>query len=242
MPLACLLINLIKIKSDSFRLCKVLQRPVPRKSSGIGEWQLVLNILGCVGVLVYVLLIFVSTGVVEFFSSTCVADLERRFGGPEHFRAQFHFGPDFHCFSVSDRVVMILVCEHLIFGLLWLCRQKVRQVPQWLEIDLSRKDFNFKRKLYRSVQRSRRGSASSSSFPHVARKTTPRSPAVVGYSTSSSELHLNLEPTQDPIVEDLPTPNHSSSRRHSVTRKSPKFHAVMSPHSLAQAFDINDED
>ena len=39
MPLACYLINLLKLRADGYRLCKTLKRPFPRRAIGIGDWR-----------------------------------------------------------------------------------------------------------------------------------------------------------------------------------------------------------
>ena len=174
MPIACILINALKMRSDGFRLCQTLKRPFPRKASGIGEWQGVLLVLGCTGVIVCFALIFVSTGALEFFSPACVHHMQSVFGKD---LKKFRLGSDFSCFSLTDRVVMLLICEHIAFAGIWIFRQQVHGVPRWMEVAMLKKEFDFKSKLYtKSHRRASRSSLRRSSLTQIEEKsaTPPR--------------------------------------------------------------------
>ncbi|KDO22470.1 hypothetical protein SPRG_12753 [Saprolegnia parasitica CBS 223.65] len=140
MPLACLGINALKWRADGVRLVRTLQRPFPRKANGIGEWYVVLVVLACVGVVVYTALVFVSTGAAEFFVPECAETMV--LGGA------FRFGPSFACFSLTARIVMVLVTEHLLFVLIWIFWKTVGSVPRWLALEWQRQEYSFKRSLY----------------------------------------------------------------------------------------------
>lgn len=148
MPAACLLVNALKMRGDGFRLCRTTKRPFPRKAGGIGEWKHVLHVLACVGVIVNVGLVFVSTGAIEFFSPTCSQRLTRALGND---LAHFRFGPDFACYSMTTRVVMILVCEHLLLACIWVFWKLMRSVPPKVELELLKQEYAFKCKLYKQT-------------------------------------------------------------------------------------------
>ncbi|TYZ64199.1 hypothetical protein PybrP1_005501 [[Pythium] brassicae (nom. inval.)] len=153
MPAACMLINALKMRGDGFRLCRTTKRPFPRKAGGIGEWKHVLHVLACVGVIVNIGLIFVSTGAMEFFSPTCSRRITRAIGNDfSHFR----FGPDFTCYSMTTRVVMVLVCEHLVLACIWVFWKLVRSVPPKVELEMIKQEYAFKCKLYKQTAKAAR--------------------------------------------------------------------------------------
>lgn len=161
MPAACMLINALKMRGDAYRLCRTTKRPFPRKAGGIGEWKHVLHVLACIGVIVNIGLIFVSTGAMEFFSSECSHRITKAIGNDfSHFR----MGPDFSCFSLTTRVVMILVCEHVLLACIWIFWRLVPSVPPKVELDMIKQEFAFKCRLYKQTLRTaERGSAYSGS-------------------------------------------------------------------------------
>lgn len=154
MPVACMVINALKMRGDGFRLCRTTKRPFPRKAGGIGEWKHVLHVLACLGVIVNIGLIFVSTGAMEFFSPECSRRITRAIGNDfSHYR----FGPDFTCFAMTTRVVMILVCEHIILAAIWVYWRLVRSVPPRVELEMIKEEYAFKCKLYKQTAQSERG-------------------------------------------------------------------------------------
>ncbi|OQR81878.1 hypothetical protein THRCLA_11323 [Thraustotheca clavata] len=140
MPLACLVINALKWRADGVRLCRTVQRPFPRKANSIGEWYNVLVILACFGVVVFTALVFVSTGAIEFFFPECLENMD--------VSPNFRFGPSFQCFSLTPRIVMVLVSEHLLFVTIWLFWTAVGSVPKWLALEWQIQEYNFKLGLY----------------------------------------------------------------------------------------------
>ncbi|ETV63934.1 hypothetical protein H257_19130 [Aphanomyces astaci] len=153
MPLCCFCINALKYRGDGYRLCTKMQRPLPQKAGGIGEWYTMFVILACVGVLVYTGLVFVSTGAVEFFVPRCVARIDLD---------TFRFGPSFECFDMSTRLVMILVSENVLFVGAWLFWSSWRSVPKSLDDQLVAAESAFKRALYEADSGSTSSSTSSS--------------------------------------------------------------------------------
>ncbi|KAG7391706.1 hypothetical protein PHYPSEUDO_003781 [Phytophthora pseudosyringae] len=145
MPAACMIVNALKTRGDGFRLCRTNRRPFPRKASGIGEWHNMLHFIALTGVIVNIGLIFISTGAMEFYSPSCSKQITYAMGGDfSHFR----FGPDFACFSLTTRMVMILVSEHLSLLLIWSFWKIIRSVPAKVQLDMLRHEYAFKSKLY----------------------------------------------------------------------------------------------
>ncbi|RHZ02961.1 hypothetical protein DYB37_008031 [Aphanomyces astaci] len=161
MPLCCFCINALKYRGDGYRLCTKMQRPLPQKAGGIGEWYTMFVILACVGVLVYTGLVFVSTGAVEFFVPRCVARIDLD---------TFRFGPSFECFDMSTRLVMILVSENVLFVGAWLFWSSWRSVPKSLDDQLVAAESAFKRALYEADSGSTSSSTSSSTSKKKKKK------------------------------------------------------------------------
>ncbi|KAI9922236.1 hypothetical protein PsorP6_000959 [Peronosclerospora sorghi] len=145
MPAACMLVNALKTRGDGFRLCRTNQRPIPRKASGIGEWNNMLHVIAFIGVLVNIGLIFISTGAVEFFSSSCSKQIAYVMGGDF---SDFRMGPDFACFTLTTRFLMIVISEHLSLLLIWVFWKVIRSVPAKIELDMLRQEYAFKSELY----------------------------------------------------------------------------------------------
>lgn len=123
---------------------------VPRKASGIGEWLNMLHVLALTGVIVNIGLIFISTGAMEFYSPSCSKQISYAMGGDfSHYR----FGPDFACFSLTTRMVMILVSEHLSLLLIWSFWKIIRSVPAKVQLDMLRQEYAFKSKLYQRASK-----------------------------------------------------------------------------------------
>ncbi|KAJ0393929.1 hypothetical protein P43SY_002876 [Pythium insidiosum] len=95
MPFACFIINTLKRRTDGYRLCKTLKRPIPRKANGIGGWRGIFTVYAYVGVIVNVLLICISTGALEFFDELCVRDIENQLRKQGKTLDDFIFGPNF---------------------------------------------------------------------------------------------------------------------------------------------------
>uniref|UniRef100_A0AAV1TMJ9 Anoctamin transmembrane domain-containing protein n=1 Tax=Peronospora matthiolae TaxID=2874970 RepID=A0AAV1TMJ9_9STRA len=150
MPAACMLVNALKTRGDGFRLCRTNRRPFPRKAGGIGEWNSILLVIALTGVLVNIGLIFISTGAMEFYSPSCSKQITNAIGGNFSY---FRFGPDFACFSITTRMIMILVCEHLSLLLIWSFWTIVRSVPAKVRLDLLREEYSFKSQLYQCAQK-----------------------------------------------------------------------------------------
>lgn len=72
-PLLIFIFNFIEQQSDRFKLRYTYQRPIPKKSKGIGLWNHVLNFMTIICVVTNIVLFaFSSDQIVEFFPSLFV--------------------------------------------------------------------------------------------------------------------------------------------------------------------------
>ncbi|KAG7378625.1 hypothetical protein PHYPSEUDO_009810 [Phytophthora pseudosyringae] len=144
MPFACFLINSVKGRTDGYRLCKTLKRPIPRRANGIGAWKGILTTYAYIAVIVNVLLICISTGVLEFFDETCVSDIQHQLEKQGKTLDDFIFGPDFGCLHIAWRLLFILLLEHLFVAIAYVSMQRVPQVPSWIKDVMGARENKFK--------------------------------------------------------------------------------------------------
>ncbi|KAF4046360.1 Calcium-activated chloride channel [Phytophthora infestans] len=144
MPFACFLINSVKGRTDGYRLCKTLKRPIPRRANGIGAWKGILTTYAYIAVIVNVLLICISTGVLEFFDETCVADIEHQLEKQGKTLDDFVFGPNFGCLHIAWRLLFILLLEHLFVTVAYVGMQRIPHVPSWIKNVMSSRENKFK--------------------------------------------------------------------------------------------------
>lgn len=144
MPFACYLINILKFRTDGYRLCKTLKRPIPRRANGIGAWKGILTAYGYIAVIVNVLLICISTGALEFFDETCVRDIANQLEKQGKTMDDFVLGPDFGCLHVTWRLLIILILEHLLIGFAYVIMTRVPKVPNWIHMVRNARENQFK--------------------------------------------------------------------------------------------------
>lgn len=144
MPFACYLINILKFRTDGYRLCKTLKRPIPRRANGIGAWKGILTVYAYIAVIVNVLLICISTGALEFFDDTCVRDIRNQLEKQGKTMNDFVLGPDFGCLHVTWRLLIILILEHLLIGAAYLIMTRVPKVPNWIHMVMNARENQFK--------------------------------------------------------------------------------------------------
>ncbi|GAB9472299.1 Protein required for meiotic chromosome segregation [Globisporangium polare] len=144
MPFACYLINILKFRTDGYRLCKTLKRPIPRRANGIGAWKGILTAYAYIAVIVNVLLICISTGALEFFDDTCVRDIRNQLEKQGKTMNDFVLGPDFGCLHVTWRLLIILILEHLLIGAAYLIMTRVPKVPNWINMVMNARENQFK--------------------------------------------------------------------------------------------------
>lgn len=185
MPAACMLINFVKMRVDSFRICKTLKRPVPRKASGIGEWRNVLWSFAFIAILVNVALICISTGAIEFYIDDCVKDIRHRYEKQGKTLADFVLGPDFGCLHFTWRLLVIMILEHLLFAVGLYILYRIPGVPGIVRKLVEARDLRFKDQLRSIVANStklespKRASSGSMNTPKGTNSTLENAGQVV---------------------------------------------------------------
>ncbi|CAH0482459.1 unnamed protein product [Peronospora belbahrii] len=144
MPFACFLVNSVKGRTDGYRLCKTLKRPIPRRANGIGAWNSILTTYAYIAVIVNVLLICISTGVLEFFDETCVSDIKHQLEKQGKTLDDFIFGPNFGCLHISWRLLFILLLEHFFVAIAYVSMRHISGVPSWIKDVMSAREHKFK--------------------------------------------------------------------------------------------------
>ncbi|CEG46477.1 Protein required for meiotic chromosome segregation [Plasmopara halstedii] len=219
MPAACMIVNALKTRGDGFRLCRTNRRPFPRKASGIGEWHNMLHFVALTGVIVNIGLIFISTGAMEFFSPSCSKQIAYALGGDfSHYR----FGPDFACFSLTTRMFMILVSEHLLLLIIWSFWKIIQSVPANVQLDMLRQEFAFKSKLYHHAMEQANTTPASCSVK-------VKQPAYGHNSTNTMYSATIVSEPTTPIAISQRSEDHAGSKE----EKQP----LLSTQRLAQAWD-----
>ncbi|KAI9908361.1 hypothetical protein PsorP6_003081 [Peronosclerospora sorghi] len=144
MPFACFLINSVKGRTDGYRLCRTLKRPIPRRANGIGAWNEIFLTFAYIAVIVNVLLICISTGVLEFFDAPCVRDIAHQLEKQGKSLDEFIFGPNYGCLHIAWRLVCILVLEHLFLAIAYVGMHRIPRVPSWIHDVMSARENKFK--------------------------------------------------------------------------------------------------
>lgn len=94
--------------------------------------------------IVNVLLICISTGVLEFFDETCVRDIEHQLEKQGKTLDDFIFGPNFGCLHIAWRLLFILLLEHFFVAIAYVGMQRVPGVPSWVKTVMSARENKFK--------------------------------------------------------------------------------------------------
>jgi len=97
--------NLIEMRTDAYKLCSEYQRPLPRRAAGIGVWLDILQFMSYVAVL--------SNTALVIFSSNVMYQLGIS--------------------STSSQILVVILVEHLVFGLKFLIQLLVDDIPRWVK-------------------------------------------------------------------------------------------------------------
>jgi len=106
-PLAAfwaLLNNMIEIRSDAFKLCRLHQRPFFESASSIGAWQAAFEVMGVVAVITNCSLIAMSHSTMKWFEK----------------------------WSTSHYILLFVFIEHLIIGAKILLSYMIPDIPGWI--------------------------------------------------------------------------------------------------------------
>lgn len=237
MPAACMIVNALKMRGDGFRLCRTLKRPFPRKAAGIGEWYTVLHMFACVGVIVNISLVFVSTGAMEFYSPSCTKQITEAIGGDF---TRYLFGPDIACFSITTRMILILVCEHAAFLGIYMFWRFCNSIPPRVKLEMIKHEYAFKSKLYKQVVERAASHMYETAVQQVKRKSPPKDSPVKRHNSQPHPIgHASKYAAT--IVSggsgSVPTGSSRRKSRGTGTGTKEEREPLLNSKSLAQAWD-----
>ncbi|XP_065577884.1 anoctamin-8-like isoform X2 [Artemia franciscana] len=118
-----LLNNLLEIRADAFKMCKVFQRPPSMKVRHIGAWQPALQFLGALSVLTNCGLLYLSPSLRSSFSD----------------------------WSETSWLLLWAGVEHLILALQLVLAMVIPNVPLWVRQSMARSEHEIRRKLEERV-------------------------------------------------------------------------------------------
>lgn len=121
-PLAALwaaLNNVVEIRADAFKLCKIYQRPMCRKVKDIGAWQRSFEILGALSILTNCGLLYVS---------------------PQMRKTVPYL-------SEVEWLILFVILEHLLLGIRFLLHIAISDKPEWVRVALARKNYESRQAL-----------------------------------------------------------------------------------------------
>jgi anoctamin-8 len=102
--------NLFEIRVDAFKLCNTVQRPFGRPARNIGAWQMAMEVMGIVGVMVNCALIGQS-GLVH------------------------RLWPDL---SWGGQIFIVVVLEHIILAAKFALGLAIPSIPEWVRIETAK--------------------------------------------------------------------------------------------------------
>ncbi|XP_018568866.1 anoctamin-10 isoform X2 [Anoplophora glabripennis] len=124
-----LLNNVVEIRADAFKLCKVFQRPMSRKVKDIGAWQRAFEVVGALSIFTNCGLLYLSPQI-------------RR-------RAQD--------FSEVQWLLLFVFLEHLLLGIRYLLHIAISDKPEWVRVALAKRNHESKQALkFERAQKNRR--------------------------------------------------------------------------------------
>jgi anoctamin-10 len=111
--------NILEIRADAFKLCKIFQRPMSRPVKDIGAWQRCFEILGAMSIMTNCGLLCLS---------------------PELKRS----APDV---GQVEWVLFFVFLEHLLLGVRYLLHITISDKPEWVRVALAKKNYDSKQAL-----------------------------------------------------------------------------------------------
>ncbi|XP_073242923.1 anoctamin-8-like isoform X2 [Porites lutea] len=111
--LCALLNNIIEIRSDAFKLCTNLRRPFGERVENIGTWQDAMEVMGVIAVMVNLALLGMGGSVQRMFPNM----------------------------TVTDRIILIVVLEHLVLGIKFAVAYAIPDIPEWVENEIAKMEF-----------------------------------------------------------------------------------------------------
>lgn len=120
--------NVVEIRADAFKLCKVFQRPMSRKVKDIGAWQRAFEVLGALSIMTNCGLLCLSPRLKKTF-------------------------PDV---APVEWVMFFVLLEHLLLGVRYLLHIAIADKSEWVRVALAKRNYESKQALKFEV--SNRGS------------------------------------------------------------------------------------
>ncbi|XP_044267516.1 anoctamin-10 isoform X1 [Tribolium madens] len=111
--------NILEIRADAFKLCKIYQRPMSRRVKDIGAWQRCFEIIGAMSIMT-------NCGLL------CLT--------PELKRSAPEVGP-------VEWVLFFVFLEHVLLGIRYLLHITISDKPEWVRVALAKKNYESKQAL-----------------------------------------------------------------------------------------------
>lgn len=108
-----LLNNVIEIRTDAFKLCRIFQRPFAKQANSIGAWQAAFEALGVIAVITNCALIGMAA-------------------------KSSHWLPDM---TPVNAVLLFVAIEHFLLGVKFIVSHVIPDVPQWVQDEMARQQY-----------------------------------------------------------------------------------------------------
>ncbi|KAJ8969669.1 hypothetical protein NQ317_002696 [Molorchus minor] len=121
--------NVVEIRADAFKLCRVFQRPMSRRVKDIGAWQRSFEVLGALSILTSCGILYLSPQV------------RRRAAG----------------LSEVEYLLVFVLLEHVLLGVRYLLHIAISEKPEWVRAALAKKNYESKQAIkFERAQKNRR--------------------------------------------------------------------------------------
>ncbi|KAJ8961004.1 hypothetical protein NQ318_020308 [Aromia moschata] len=121
--------NILEIRADAFKLCKVFQRPLSRKVKDIGAWQRAFEVLGALSILTNCGILYLTPQV------------RRRAVG----------------LSEVEWLLLFVLLEHVLLGIRYLLHIAISDKPEWVRVALAKKNYESRQAIkFERSQKNRR--------------------------------------------------------------------------------------
>eukprot|EP00505_MAST-04D_sp_SCG-Rhode-Island_P002053 Stramenopile-MAST_4_protein_2053 len=110
-PLCALVNNLIELRSDAYKLCYNMQRPVARKAGGIGVWFPILQTMVVFAVMTNLAIIGFTTRQLEYY---------------------------FPSWSSAEKMFAVFLFEHVVIVTVYLINLIIPPLPHWIAVEVAK--------------------------------------------------------------------------------------------------------
>ena len=115
--------NLIEIRTDAFKLCKVTQRPMAKRVRDIGAWQIAFEIMGGIAVMTNCALLSLSPQLRSYAPNM----------------------------TAVEWLILFVIIEHFMLALKFALRQLIPDVPAWVKVSLACLEYRSRQALKNEV-------------------------------------------------------------------------------------------